>query len=182
MIKKFEEFNFDIDPYGEEKWVNEFLFKVHNESHATIPEGVDIKNLEETIKYTFRSFTDEDTPHGAFVKKSHIKALRDYPDNEIVRSQYNATYEIRKKTSENYLINIENGRLTIFCDYEITLPNFDLDDVKDWVHENGISELILVHGFNEMENIVSGKGRNKQHEKINYIFKEIRKNARAIVI
>jgi hypothetical protein len=184
MIKKFKIFEArifnDVDPYGEERWgENEWLFQVESESKVIIPDDIDKDNLEKVVRYTMRSMLDKDTPHGAFETENLEKTLREYPDNDVVIIQINKIFEIKKQASDNYEVNIIGNELILTVHYKIEFPDFEDDDVIDWIYDYG--DVLNVYNFNLMEQIANDE-RPKQYKEIREIFKDIRKNNRVRII
>ena len=184
MIKKFEIFERvynEMDPYGEERWGdNEYQFDIEIFTHAKLSDKIDRDNLKDVIIYTMRSIGDDpNTPHGAFQIEMDDKILKKYPDNRIVIFQTEKSKEIRKKSFENYEIEFGDDEILMKFKYEIELPDFEDDDVTEWV----LTDLNFnaVYVFNEMENVVANKPRNKQYREIQGVFEELNRNLKITI-
>lgn len=181
-IKTFESFVSDLDPYGEEKWENEWLFDVTSGSYAEIPSELDKDVLEKVLKYTVRSLVDEDTPNGKFKKEQYDKAMIEYAQYPTATWQYKKVREIAEKTVENTHITIEDNMLRLTCNFKIELESFDEGDVKEWVASDGFCEFVNAYNFNEIEYIVKNKKNSEYNDLIRDVMTQIRKNCRVRII
>jgi len=181
-IKKFESFVNDLDPYGEERWENEWLYDVESISHADIPAELDKKVLKDVLEYTLKSLLfDEDTPNSKFQKNEYDENMDVYHDNEDVIWQYNKIKELKEKTGKNTKIEIGNMTLILNCVIKSEFPDFEEDDIKDWVTSEGLGELLNAYLINEMEYTVDSGKKSDHYNLIHDILKQIRNNNRVKV-
>lgn len=163
MIKSYDKFLKesveDMDPYGEEKWVDVFHYNVLSTVEIVVPNNLDANRLVDIIRTSLFSIVDPNTPYGEFLAANDARTGQIEPDliDSIQKAQ-----EIRRKMVENHRvyympdIRPDNSSVEIVrfsFNFEIELHDIDRDEATAMIFDNGVQEIENAFRYNLEKNI-----------------------------